>query len=146
MKIVKMVTVIIILLLAIGGFMLYRALPNENTFYNVKEFHSSKSDNALYLKSITWGMTSDSRLIIISESPEKKYLVDSTSNYIYEGLSPLLYKFENDTLFLYTMNKSAVPQNLKSKIKIQQIEIENPEMMRLIKDDYYKKQGLNIME
>jgi hypothetical protein len=44
------------------------------------------------------------------------------------------------------MKKSDVPQNLKTGIKIVQVELENPEMMRLIKNDQYKAEGLNTFE
>lgn len=65
---------------------------------------------------------------------------------MYEGLSPFYYKFNRDSLFVYTMILSKVPQNLKSGIKIVQMELTNEEMMHLIKNNQYKSEGLNTFE
>lgn len=91
-------------------------------------------------------MTYDNQIIIISTSPKKKFKPNPLTDYVYEGLSPFYYKFNRDTLFVYTMILSKVPQNLRSKIKIVQLELTNEEMMHLIKNNQYKSEGLNTFE
>ena len=91
-------------------------------------------------------MTSDNQVIAISNSDEKDFTTDSTKSYVYEGVMPLLYKIQKDTLFVYTLKMSVIPQGLITNFKIVQVQLENPEMMTLIEHDNYKAKGLTKID
>ncbi len=136
-----MLGVIIIL-----AFIFYNAFPDYEVKYEIKEIKFQNDSSPIFIKRKVWGITYDNQIIVISSSPKKKFDSDSTTDYVYEGLSPFYYKFFKDSLFVYTMKKSDVPKNLKTGVKIIQIELENSEMMRLIKNDQYKAEGLKTFE
>lgn len=141
---------IIIIISAIGIFLIaylyYDATQDNGVVYNIKEIHSNDLNTSIFIKQKVWGLTNDNQTIIISKSSAKKFSPDYTTDYIYEGLSPFYYKFYQDTLFVYIMEKSKIPQSLKTEIEIVQTELANPEMMRLIKNDQFKKEGLHTFE
>ena len=118
------------------------AMPTYETSYDIKEIKSIKLSESLYIKKKVWGITDDNQLIVISKSHRKDFTTDSTVDYIYSGLSDFFYKFSQDTLYIYSIEKSVIPSKLKSQIKIVQVELKNPEMMDLIKDESYKNKGL----
>ncbi len=140
---VIIISTILILLIA---YLFYDGNQDHNVIYNIKEIHSNDLNTSIFIKQKIWGLTDDNQIIIISKSSTKKFSPDTETDYIYEGLSPFYYKFYHDTLFAFIMSKSKIPQSLKSEIKIVQAELANPEMMRLIKNDQYKKEGLNTFE
>jgi hypothetical protein len=141
--IIIIISAIVILLIA---YLFYDGTQDNDIVYKIKEIHSNDLNTSIFIKQKVWGLTNDNQTIIISKSSTKKFSPDPATDYIYEGLSPFYYKFYHDTLFVYIMNKSEVPQSLKTEIKIVQTKLANPEMMRLIKDDQYKKEGLNTFE
>ena len=69
--------------------------------------------------------------------PQNLFMISST---------PLFYKQTVDSLIIYTMTSSRVPANFRSKVKILQIEIDNPTMMKLVKNKNYINLGLKKME
>jgi hypothetical protein len=146
LKRIKIIIGLIIGIIIILAFIFYNAMPDYKAKYDVKEIKSQSVISPIFIKRKVWGITYDNQIIVISSSAEKEFNPDSTMDYIYQGLSPFYYKFYKDSLFIYTMKKSDVPQNLKTGIKIVQVELENPEMMRLIKNDQYKAEGLNTFE
>ncbi|RFM25757.1 hypothetical protein [Deminuibacter soli] len=96
----------------------------------------------LYLKKMSWGLTSDKQIVAISTND--KHAFDSTSkgDYIYRGLSSFFYRLKGDSLFVYVPEASKLPVEIKSSIKVVQVELDNVAMMNLIQGDNYKKQGL----
>lgn len=145
MKIILVVLVIIITALIV---VFYIKTPNKN--YDVQntvvEIPSSDGQHKLYIKKKVWGLTSDGQVIVVSGSPKKEIASDSSREYIYNGVVSLFYKYNTDTLTVYVSKSSSVPNNLKSPIVIKQVELENPDMMKLIGNDYYKEQGLKKIE
>src|SRR5665647_1360454 len=135
--------IISVILIIIMSYLFYDGSQDNGVTYNVKEIHSQNFNSSLFIKQKLWGLTSDNQIIIISTSPTKKFSPNPTTDYIYEGLSPFYYKFHGDTLFVYTMQNSKIPKSFKTKIIIVQTELANPEMMRLVKNYQYKKEGLN---
>lgn len=144
----KIITLSIIAIIVIGVILLYYAVPNEDeaVIYKTVKLRSKDGQSSLYIKKKIWGMTSNGQQIIISDSDDKKFEADSFNHYIFNGLIPFFYKLENDTLTVYTRQVSSIPQNLRTKFSIVQFELENPDMMRLIENDNYKKQGLKEIE
>lgn len=138
--------IISVVLIIIMGYLFYDGSQDNGVIYNIKEIHSQNFNSSLFIKQKVWGLTSDNQIIIISTSPTKKFSPNPITDYIYKGLSPFYYKFREDTLFVYMMQSSKIPKYLKTKIIIVQTELANPEMMRLIKNDQYKKEGLNTFE
>jgi hypothetical protein len=134
--------IILLMVVAIIGFAIYNQMPDIKPIYNIKKLVISKGNEPLYLKSETWGMTYDSKVIVLSTNEEKAFTADSTKDYIYKGASFLFYKFSNDSLFIYTDDKANTPQAFNSNLKIKQIELDNPAMMKLKGDSAFKSQGL----
>ena len=87
-------------------------------------------------------MTYDSKFIVLSTNGEEQFTADSNKEYVYKGASFLFYKFSNDSLFIYTYDKAHTPQLFNSKIKIKQIELDNPAMMKLEGGSAYGIRGL----
>ena len=143
----KGVALVIVVVLLIGFLFFYFAFPSKNADvqYEVTEIFSNEVQSKLYIKKKVWGMTSDNQVIVISSSNEKEFTLEGTENYIYEGIMPMLYKLQKDTLSIYTLKVSAVPKNLKTDFKIVQIQLENPTMMKLIVHDNYRAKALTLI-
>jgi len=143
-----MIIVLAVAILLIAFVVFYFSVPKKDydVAVNVVELSSATTKSKLFLKKKNWGMTGDGQFIIISDNGEKNFELDSSRNYVFKGLSALYYKIENDTLSIYVAKASPVPSNLKTSFVIKQTELENPDMMRLIENDNYKKQGLKIIE
>ena len=139
------VIIAIIILFLIGVF--YFALPNKGADirFKVIELSSSDGKSKIFIKKKVWGMTSDNQVVFISSSDDKEAMPDLIKDYIYKGLMPLLYRFQNDTLFIYTVLESPVPKEFKTNIKIVQILLENPEILQLIEHENYKSKGLTVI-
>lgn len=106
--------------------------------YNRVELVSVDSDK-LYIKSKNWGVTGDHQLTIISTEDEREFEVDSTRQIIFNGLEPFLYKVSNDTLFLTLRQKSKIPEGFNSRWTIIQEEVDNPTMMKSMRDPELKR-------
>lgn len=138
----KMRKTIIILLVTIGLiylFMLLKALPETDT----PSYSEKIIADSVYLKTRIWG---NEQLAIITQSSKIDLELDSNKDYIFDLSSPVFYKNVKDSIIIYTYIKTKVPQNFKSKIKVVQIELSNPKMMDLIKNQNYIKLGLKKME
>jgi hypothetical protein len=92
--------------------------------YEKVEIFSSHYNESIYMKKKVWGLLGDSQIRIISKSPIEKFDPNDSIDYVYHGPDGFYYKFENDTLFIYTDHKSAIPPHIKTKIAIVQIESE----------------------
>lgn len=141
---IKIVGIIVVVICLIIFLFFYFALPDKNADvkYTVIEVSSKDTQSKLYIKMKTWGMTSDNQLVVISNSNKKEFTPAPTQDYVYEGIMPLFYKVQNDTLSIYTLKTSSVPEDLKTGLKVIQVQLENPVMMKLIEHDNYKLQGL----
>jgi hypothetical protein len=145
---IKIVGIIVIVIGLIIFLFFYFALPDKNADvkYTVTEVSSKDTQSKLYIKMKTWGMTSDNQVVVVSNSNKKEFTPERTRDYVYEGIMPLFYKVQNDTLSIYTLKISSVPEELKTSLKIIQVQLENPEMMKLIEHDNYKLQGLTVIK
>ena len=137
-----------IVLLFVALVVLYFSFPKKGYDNNIEiiEISSPNNSSKLFIKKKTWGMTGDGQVIVVSNEGNNIFEPDSTSEYIFKGLSPFLYKVEKDTLVLYVYQASQVPANLKSDFVVRQVELENSEMMKLMENDNYKQQGLIIVK
>ncbi len=91
---------------------------------------------------MTWGLTGDQQVNVISNIDSTDFTPQSSREYVYRGLSAIYYKLQDDTLFIYTPTIAPVPQDFKIPYKVIQIELSNPEAMDLIVNDNYKQKGL----
>jgi hypothetical protein len=83
-----------------------------NDGFNSIEIRSSKNKR-IYLNSINWGITGDHQISIITNYKDRlKYNFDTTGTI--NGLMCIIYKFKNDTLFLYHLDtiKHLIPDSL----------------------------------
>ena len=144
MKKLKITVLVVVIIILVGFLFFYFTFPSKNADvqYEVTEISSKEVQSKLYIKKKVWGMTSDNQVIVISSSNKKDFTSGDAGSYVYEGIMPLLYKLQKDTLFIYTLKMSLVPKDLKTSFKIIQVQLENPEMMKLIEHENYKSQGL----
>ena len=145
---IKIVGIIVVVISLIVFLFFYYALPDKNNDvkYTVTEVSFKDTQSKLYIKMKTWGMTSDNQVVVVSNSNKKEFISESTKDYVYEGIMPLFYKVQNDTLSIYTLVTSSVPEDFKTNLKVIQVQIENLEMMKLIEHDNYKIQGLTAVK
>jgi hypothetical protein len=107
--------------------------------YRIIPILSQDKKSTIYIKAKNWGVTDDHQLTVITASPEKEFEPDSTKEILFKGLGPFLYKSNKDTLFLYVVKKSHIPEGFRSKWIITQIEIDNSKMIALSKDIVFNK-------
>lgn len=112
----------------------------------VKEFEIRVPtlNEAVYVKKKVWGITHDYQLLLISAHPRKSFDYDPKTDYIYHNFSYLFYRIIRDSLEIYTMTPSPVPDEFTSGVKIIQIELDNPTMMELLTT--YESKGLKRFE
>jgi len=138
----KYMIIVFLLIIAIIGFVIYIQIPEMKPIYNIKKIANTNFNNPLFLKSMTWGITYDSKVIVLSTNDEEEFIPDSTKDYVYKGASFLFYRFSNDSLLLYVADKTHIPELFNSQIKIKQIELDNPAMMNLKGNSAFVRQGL----
>ena len=145
---IKIVGIIVVVISLIVFLFFYYALPDKNNDvkYTVTEVSFKDTQSKLYIKMKTWGMTSDNQIVIISNSNKREFISEPAQDYVYKGIMPLFYKIQNDTLLIYTLITSSVPEDFKTNLKVIQVQIENLEMMKLIEHDNYKIQGLTAVK
>ena len=136
--------IILFFIISVLIFLISSSYEDHNV-YQLYSFKSHDGSEQIYIKSKNWGLTLDHQLTSISMNSNKKEIgIDSLSEYIFKGLDPFLYKFENDTLFIYNTNKIRVPPDLKlSKISIFQIIIKNTQYTELFKKANDNSYGLH---
>jgi hypothetical protein len=108
-----------------------KSWPNTEPDYNVVEL-KFKNNKSLYLKYRISGMTYDKKIIALSTN-QFKSIGNTKVDYLYPGADFIFYKISHDSLYLFVYSKSSKPDLFNSTIKIKQIELENREMMRLLK-------------
>jgi hypothetical protein len=101
---------------------------------------SKDKDDSLFLIKRNWGITGDGQTIVISKSPKSNSSIDELEDYTYNGLQSFFYKIQGDTLYVYVENLAKKPINMKTKITVTQIELDNRKMMSLYKN--FKELGL----
>ncbi len=98
------------------------------------KLYSQYYNEKIYIKKKSWGITGSGQVIVISKSPDKDFQPDETQEYVFNGLQPFCYKFENDALFIFVRKKTTIPVKMSTKIEIKQIILDNTEMMTLFDD------------
>lgn len=106
-----------------------------------RTLYFSKCDEFFYIYGYTYGMLGNHAEIIISKNKNKNKN-PKTDIYFKGGL--IFYKIKSDTLYLFVQTKKEIPNNLKTKVKIIQKELEGYEMTDLL--DSYPKNGLQKIE
>src|SRR5699024_8170549 len=115
--VVIILSIIVFLLIGITGY-LYMNLPEFDPNISVEKIYSKKYNESIYLKKKNWGITGNHQVIAISTPPDGNPDLNKKTDFIFKGLSNLFYKFENDTLHIYTNKASDVPSNFSSNIEI----------------------------
>lgn len=135
------VIISVVVLISIAVLVIKNSIPDMEPVYKSKKLTFSKLPS-LFLKSCQWGLTYDHKVVVLSTDSTEKFSPDSTKEFIYRGASFLYYRTSNDSLWLYLYSKSNRPPFFKSKIKVIQIELENPDMIKLYSNEAYKSKGL----
>lgn len=134
---------VILILIVVVAYM-FNSAPEFEPKVKIIEINSNKLNEKLYLKKKNWGMTGDAQVIVVSGSDETEFEPDTNKEYVYNGFSPFFYKFNEDTLQLYVSHESKIPNELRSKIIINQIVLGSLELRRLDTNENY--QGLKKFE
>jgi hypothetical protein len=122
-------------------FGLFSLVPDlQSPYYSKKVLTFVNYNDTLYLKRKDLGNVST---LVISTSPEPAFDPDISLEYIYDVSStPFLYKQTTDSLIIYTRRLSKVPSRFESKVKILQVLLSNPQIMKLIEDRHLKQKGI----
>ncbi len=147
MKKLKVIGILVFVLAVCLVLALYIFIPGKDQFTEEKSTKISfrGKEPAIYIHQQTWGMTGDHRVVFITGANRKNTSPDQRTDYIYKGFSPLFYKQKDDTLMIYCTAASAVPPDWNAAFNIVQIELANPEMMRLFDNGNYKKEQLTLI-
>lgn len=148
MKKLKIIGILILILISCLVLALYIFIPGKDQFIHEKSTAISvgSQDPAVYIHQQIWGMTGDHRVVFITGKSQKTPTPDKRTDYVYNGFSPLFYKQKNDTLMIYCAARSAIPPDWNTSFNIVQIELTNPEMMRLFENNNYKKEQLILIK
>jgi hypothetical protein len=136
---------ILVLFVILWALFIRNAVPDMQPVYNKIEISSNLINESIFLKRKSWGITSDNEITIISKSPSKEFEPDSTTDFVFNGVSTFLYKQVQDSLFIYVQKKIVSPPKIETKFQIIQIELSNSEIMNLLENDNYKKNGLKLL-
>ena len=103
---------------------------DESDDYQVSKLVSSKGD-ALYVKSYNWGVTGDKQISTISDNGDPLNFEEKDEPRVVKGLDPFIYRFEHDTLTIYS--RTAINRFLVHcpSIVIQYKHVDNPDYMDL---------------
>jgi Zn ribbon nucleic-acid-binding protein len=100
------------------------------------------NNDSLCLTTKNWGLTSDKQLTIISKTCYNDHSLkyDTSSSYVFDGLSPFLYQINFDTIIVYIshVNFSHTPSRFISKMKLVQVKMNNDELIRMWEEDSVK--------
>jgi hypothetical protein len=134
-------TIIVVLAIVVGR---NRRFPEFRPVVTSVAIQSSDRADALYVKRMVWGLTSDHQVIVVSGSPQEEFEPDPSKEYVYKGLSPFFYSYTTDTLTVYVRQRAEVPEQLSTRIHVFQVVLGNPEMMNLM--ETYHEKGLQKLE
>ncbi len=109
----------------------------------IKSFYSAANNDSIYLKRISWGITYDKEITVLSKTQSET--ADSTLDYIYPT-TDVFFKLSKDTLFVYSSIVSSPPKFFQTSFTIVQKELNNSEIMELRANDLFRKKGLEIVE
>ncbi|NIG56503.1 hypothetical protein [Chitinophaga sp. Cy-1792] len=139
--------VIVTGLLLCIGIAVFVFLPGKNAdkFTDIIDLQSPVSKSHLYIKKKIWGMTGEDLLILISNSRAKTYSMDLQTEMAYYRVKPFLYKFEADTLSVYTLKTVPVPPGFYSDIKVVQHVMDSVALHALLEHGGYKKLGMQVV-
>ena len=140
-KLLITASLILALFVTVWFFFIKNAVPDIKPVYKKVEITSNRINESIFLKRKSWGITSDNETTIISKSSQKEFEPDSTTDFVFKGLSTFFYKQIQDTLWIYVPKKGDIPPKIETKFNIIQIELSNPEIMNLLEKDNYKKNG-----
>ncbi len=130
---------IILIIISIG---LLKDDPINDSFtgeYEVQEVKIGSLNETIFLKQVTWGVSSDSKITAISTSPDKKIDYMSEEDVLYKSGSTLFYKVKSDTLCILTTILAEKPISFKSNVVVYQEEIDSRRFNQLIKS--YEDEG-----
>ncbi len=136
-----LVIAIITIVFIIVGFLIYTYIifPDLGPTVSIVEITSTNNSEKIYIKKKNWGYTGDSQVIVVSESSEKQFEPNENTEYVFKGLSPFFYSFNNDTLNLFVLSKSKVP-NMETNFRIIQSELSGRDLIDLLQT--FKEKGL----
>lgn len=97
-------------------------------------------NESIFVSKKVWGVSYDHQIVLISSQAKEEVNYNSETDYIYQGLSTLLYKVAGRDLVIYTRKKSPIPKQFGSKVNIVQVELDNQSMGALKTN--HEKEGL----
>lgn len=127
--------VVLLLALIIVVFLFFEDKPINDSFskeYKIQKVEIKLLNESIFLKQAVWGISSDSKLTVISTNSDKIVDYESESDYVFRSGSTLFFKVKEDTLYIKSMELANEPTLFKSDVIIYQEKIENREFLELI--------------
>lgn len=137
-----MIILFLVFIVVIVAYFTWGDVPISNSFtteYVLDEIEIQSLNKSVYLKQATWGVSSDSRIIVLSSNPEKSFDWDSENDFLYKSGASLFYKVGGDTLYVLSTEIAENPSFFGIDLVVFQERIENSVFNQLIKD--YRKEG-----
>jgi hypothetical protein len=115
---------------ALLGLFSIASCSGESDDSQVSKLITSKGE-ALFVKSFNWGITGDKQISTISDNADPLDFGEKNEPYVVKGLDPFIYRFEHDTLVIYSRTVINPFSVHCPSIFIQYKLVDNPEYMGL---------------
>lgn len=110
--------------------------PNEKLFEVYEEYYPLKiNKDSLFFKLEIWGISANHTRISLSTQKKDFNKHSKTSDYIYSGNLPILYKVIKEELHIYSFSLAEKPINFQSKVKVVQHKLNRVMMDNILKEN-----------
>lgn len=124
--------------------LLFNNCSGVNDTFRSKMLVSSKGEK-LYINTLNWGVSNDNQYTIITKDAGRLKDKTDTVNAI-NGLSPFVYRFRGDTLFVFYLEWKEIDIKEKFKsIRIDYNPLENREYMNIINKAGKGEEGYQLV-
>lgn len=117
---------------------------NSNAIFNSTNVFSELTNDTIYLKSKTWGLTSNHKIILIRNYFDEDFKYDSLHDIQIKGEDYIFYELKLDSLILYLEHPVDIPVNFSSKTKVKQVALKGSEFRNLFEN--HKSLGVDIFD
>lgn len=111
--------------------LLFSACDSTDDYTTINSHVVRAAKDSLFIITQNWGLNGDNQTTIITKNVRSNGKYDGTTNIVYDGLEPFVYKVEKDTLFIFSRHVVAIPKGFTSKIPIIQTQVDNPKFVDL---------------
>lgn len=125
-------TIVLVVVLTSAFWLLWRSLPDYSPLRHVQELYVPAAAERLYISFEEWGVTYDRQVVTISTTAKGRTDYRADEDYAFHTAdSPILYSIHGDTLLLYTVRLSPIPERFASKIQIRQVLVDHQRLLEM---------------